>query len=72
MHQNGGKTPKWKDVFKFHRLNEYVLHLKVMDKDLTYDDFVGEAKFNLSDLFHAKDRVYDGWLDLINNEKIVG
>ncbi len=41
----------WDESFNFYRKNEFLMHIKVFDKDLITDDLIGETKFNLSDLF---------------------
>ncbi|CAG8588792.1 5461_t:CDS:2 [Ambispora gerdemannii] len=60
--KDGTLNPVWNEDFKFNIHGEHTLHLKVLDKDITEDDKIGEAKVDLKEVF-SKGYV-DDWFKL--------
>ena len=52
VHDNGGKTPKWSDVFTSEYRGQMNGRVKVMDKDMTGNDNVGSGNFSLKGLMN--------------------
>jgi hypothetical protein len=42
--ENGGKTPTWTEVVKFHITNESVIHIHVYARGLIKDSYIGMAE----------------------------
>ncbi|CAG8484703.1 8703_t:CDS:2 [Ambispora leptoticha] len=52
--KDGTLNPKWEEDFKFNiQEGQHTLHLKVLDKDITDSDKIGETKIDLKEVFSA-------------------
>jgi len=63
--------PDWNQEFNIYgsryRDNDEILHIKVWDKDMFNDDFLGEITIDLNTL--PKNHVVDEWYTLFNEPK---
>jgi len=66
-----GVHPHWEDTLKIERKNdESFCYVKVRDKDLTYDDDIGEAKICLEPV-EAKGHLIQ-WYTLYDKNRLAG
>lgn len=60
VHDDGGKTPKWEETFKFPAKIGDIVNFEVWDKEkIAKDDFVGGGSFSISQLHVSNKNEFD-------------
>lgn len=54
-----GRTPKWNYRMDFASGGQQYIEIKLMDKDMSYDDIIGTANFYLGDVYKNKEVTED-------------
>ena len=71
VHQNGGKNPVWGDEFEcpIQNMNDDI-HIKVVDEDVSSDDFIGMTILKVSSLVYNNG--VNDWFDVTYKSKSAG
>ena len=72
VHNNGGKTPKWTDVFEHQRTTEDRMDIEVHDKDTFSSDLVGKGSYALGSLCSFTIANFSGNIQIYYNDKVAG
>jgi hypothetical protein len=66
VHDNGGRSPVWNEVFTFETYDPQLdqLHITVKDKGFTENKFIGECRLPVNMFLHGN--LVDGWYPLNN------
>ena len=60
VHEDGGKTPKWEETFKFPSKIGDIVNFEIWDKEkIKKDDFVGSGSFSISQLHVSNKNEFD-------------
>lgn len=69
-HNYGGKKPVWDETLKFKVNGQSFITISVFDEDLTSDDHVGSANYNLEQVFRKGSHFE--WIELTHKNKRAG